>query len=175
MQMLLQRVPCAAAQCRDSTWACSTSGRKLALTLQLPCLPPARGLAAQLRPGSRTALYCHRQLQSIRNQQTADSQSFQEKLAMHILLMFASLPCGPAGAEEALKYDPSGGEGLIKTLSGVGYILLLLFFLSKTFNIRARKAREEVRWSLRCMGLLDACQFTRSTITIECLVDQPAA
>jgi hypothetical protein len=48
-------------------------------------------------------------------------------------------------AEEGLAYDSSKGEGIVKTLSGAFYIGILLYFLFKVLNRRARKAREEVR------------------------------
>jgi hypothetical protein len=58
-------------------------------------------------------------------------------------------------AEDGLKYDSSRGEGIVKTLSGGLYIGLLLYFLFKVLNRRARKAREEVRPDLqRCHSML---------------------
>lgn len=50
-----------------------------------------------------------------------------------------------AAAGDALSYNPTQGEGIVKTLSGAAYVGLLLYFLTRVLNRRARKAREEVR------------------------------
>lgn len=60
-------------------------------------------------------------------------------------LAITTLPCGPALADEALKYNPAGGETLIKSLTGIFYIGLVGYFLFKVLNRRARTAREQVR------------------------------
>jgi len=57
--------------------------------------------------------------------------------------LLATLPAGPALAEDALAYNPEGGSQLIKAVSGFGYVALLGYFLFKILNRRARTAREE--------------------------------
>jgi hypothetical protein len=71
--------------------------------------------------------------------------SWWSRLEWELLLLASALPVPPALAEEGLKYDSSRGEGIVKTLSGALYIGLLLYFLFRVLNRRARKAREEVR------------------------------
>jgi hypothetical protein len=71
--------------------------------------------------------------------------SWWSRLDWELLLLASALPVPPALAEEGLTYDSSRGEGIVKTLSGTLYIGLLLYFLFKVLNRRARKAREEVR------------------------------
>lgn len=43
----------------------------------------------------------------------------------------------------AVPYDPSGGEGLVKTVSGALYVGLVSFFLWRVLGRRARRARQE--------------------------------
>jgi hypothetical protein len=75
----------------------------------------------------------------------APFSSAAEALSL-LALAAAAMPPGPAAAaEEVIKYNAAAGEGLIKGLSGFLYIGLLGFFLFRTFNRRARQAREEVR------------------------------
>jgi len=71
--------------------------------------------------------------------------SWRSRLDWELLLLVSALPVPAAVAEEGLKYDSSRGEGIVKTLSGALYIGLLLYFLFRVLNRRARKAREEVR------------------------------
>lgn len=71
--------------------------------------------------------------------------SLWSRLDWELLLLACALPAGPALAEEGVAYNATQGEGIVKTLSGVAYIGLLLYFLTKVLNRRARKAREEVR------------------------------
>lgn len=73
------------------------------------------------------------------------SSTWLSRLNWELLLLVASTPVPAALAEEGLSYDASKGEGIVKTLSGVLYIGLLLYFLFRVLNRRARKAREEVR------------------------------
>lgn len=67
------------------------------------------------------------------------------RLDWELLLLLCSMPAGPAAAAEVVKYNASQGDGIVKTMSGVAYIGLLLYFLTRVLNRRARKAREEVR------------------------------
>lgn len=69
--------------------------------------------------------------------------SLWSRLDWELLLLACALPAGPALAEEGVAYNATQGEGIVKTLSGVAYIGLLLYFLTKVLNRRARKAREE--------------------------------
>jgi hypothetical protein len=80
-------------------------------------------------------------------------------LAFATLLLAASSSSSPASplavaaalaAESAadatsggVAYDPSGGEGLVKTVSGALYVGLVSFFLWRVLGRRARRARQE--------------------------------
>lgn len=113
------------------------------------CCPPTVTAAAAPTPGhlqqphgsiSRTA--------DASQQYSMDSSihgSWWSRLDWELLLLASALPVPSALAEEGLTYDSSRGEGIVKTLSGGLYIGLLLYFLFKVLNRRARKAREEVR------------------------------
>jgi len=125
--------------------ACSTSGRAQHLRSSLH-----RSL--QLRPAKYAANAANRRQQQIHGQwillrdvQENDETSMWSRFSWELVLLACSLPALPAAAEEGVKYNPEGGEGLVKTLSGAVYIALLLYFLFRVFNRRARKAREEVR------------------------------
>jgi hypothetical protein len=90
------------------------------------------------------------------NSSSSSSSSWWSRLDWELLLLVSALPAPAAlAAEDGLKYDSSRGEGIVKTLSGGLYIGLLLYFLFKVLNRRARKAREEVRPALqRCHSML---------------------
>jgi hypothetical protein len=48
-----------------------------------------------------------------------------------------------ASDDSGVAYDPSGGEGLVKTVSGALYVGLVSFFLWRVLGRRARRARQE--------------------------------
>jgi hypothetical protein len=50
---------------------------------------------------------------------------------------------GPPTTESGVAYDPSGGEGLVKSVSGALYVGLVAFFLWRVLGRRARRARQE--------------------------------
>jgi hypothetical protein len=59
-------------------------------------------------------------------------------------LAIASLIAAPAAlADEAISYDPSGGNDFIKNVSGVAYIGLVGFFVYRLFKKRAKTATGE--------------------------------
>lgn len=91
---------------------------------------------------------------------SSSSSSWWSRLDWELLLLVSALPAPAAlAAEDGLTYDSSRGEGIVKTLSGGLYIGLLLYFLFKVLNRRARKAREEVRPDLqRCYSMLATTQ-----------------
>lgn len=64
-----------------------------------------------------------------------------EAAAFGLLL---ALQATPAWADDALSYNPQGGEGIVKGFSGLLYVGLLVYFLYRTLNRNARRAREEV-------------------------------
>jgi hypothetical protein len=76
---------------------------------------------------------------------SSSQASIWSRLDWELLLLVSALPAGPALAEEGVAYNATQGEGIVKTISGVAYIGLLLYFLTRVLNRRARKAREEVR------------------------------
>eukprot|EP00882_Tetradesmus_deserticola_P029819 GHRQ01033435.1.p1 GENE.GHRQ01033435.1~~GHRQ01033435.1.p1 ORF type:complete len:206 (+),score=29.72 GHRQ01033435.1:48-665(+) len=69
--------------------------------------------------------------------------SLWSRLDWELLLLVCAAPAGPALAEEGVAYNATQGEGIVKTISGAAYIGLLLYFLTRVLNRRARKAREE--------------------------------
>lgn len=71
-------------------------------------------------------------------------------LAFELGVLLAMLPGGPAAAEEAITYNSAAGDGIVKAFSGILYLGLLGFFLYRTFNRRARQAREEVSAACNC-------------------------
>lgn len=101
-------------------------------------------------PGAAAAPQDHQHastsISSTNSSSSSSSHCWWSRLDWELLLLVSALPPVPTAlAEEGLKYDSSRGEGIVKTLSGALYIGLLLYFLFKVLNRRARKAREEVR------------------------------
>lgn len=96
--------------------------------------------------------------QHLSSSNSNNSTSWWSRLDWELLLLVSALPVPSALAEEGLKYDSSRGEGIVKTLSGALYIGLLLYFLFKVLNRRARKAREEV-----CANLIKYLQLGAPT------------
>ena len=117
----------------------------------LPLTPPCWGVVPPNRHASRIKTHA----QDVKASQQAKSEAVRPlkqtltdrldgRLQWELCLLLATLPAGPALAEDALAYNPEGGSQLIKALSGFGYVALLGYFLFKILNRRARTAREEV-------------------------------
>jgi hypothetical protein len=168
--------PPLAAQARDVTRICSTSGRNAPTAHPTTFRRAARRrclsggpFAPPLLHSTRPGLLCHavpiHDTTSSTSSSTPSTTSTSPgpvsfDLALLALAAAAWDLAGPAAAaaEEVIKYDKSAGEGLIKSLSGLLYVGLLGFFLVKTFNRRTRQAREEVRgWPLGAAGRSVAC------------------
>lgn len=60
-----------------------------------------------------------------------------------ILSLLSGVAPYSAVAEEALSYNPSGGEGMIQNVSGAAYIVLVAYFLYRVLTRRAKRATEE--------------------------------
>jgi hypothetical protein len=59
------------------------------------------------------------------------------------LLLWA--PAAAAAAEGAAAYNPEGGSETLKTVAGVAYIGLVIFYFVRLFRRRAQQATSEVR------------------------------
>ncbi len=84
---------------------------------------------------------------SIHSEANGAWDSAWDSMAAVMVLALAAMPPEAAvAAEEGLRYNNEGGQGLIKGLSGIFYVGLLIYFLVRTLNKSARRAREEVRF-----------------------------
>lgn len=151
--MLQQRAPSHAASVNRGS-ICSISGRTVPCpqSMQGPCLH-RRPLGTHCLAAHTTAAETRRSHHSPHIEGPEAHQhvhgcmirpsSFWSRLNWELLLLVSSAPVPAALADEGLKYNAERGEGLVKTLSGVAYVGLLLYFLIRVLNRRARKAREE--------------------------------
>ena len=57
------------------------------------------------------------------------------------------LGCGPALAEADTKYNPTQGSESVKSIAGVFYAGLLAVFAFRLLTRRAKKFKEEVRFT----------------------------
>lgn len=157
-ESLCTMLPAAAQQlnCRHRALIASLSTRQTtfhSITLDVRrkerCCQLAAAVSPEQHQQAPSSLPSSSCLQS--QQQTAcisQNSSWWSRLDWELLLLVSAVPVPPALAEEGLAYDSSKGEGIVKTLSGAFYIGILLYFLFKVLNRRARKAREEVRKSV---------------------------
>eukprot|EP00879_Flechtneria_rotunda_P013992 GHRR01014618.1.p1 GENE.GHRR01014618.1~~GHRR01014618.1.p1 ORF type:complete len:292 (+),score=32.50 GHRR01014618.1:87-878(+) len=125
---------------------CSTSGRLPVLHHRLPVSSSAcrqRARLALLASSRDTDKVVPSFSPAHAANEACSMDSWTSRLHWQLLLLMCSTPVPQALAVDGLKYNPTQGEGIVKTMSGLAYLALLSYFLFRVLNRRARKAREE--------------------------------
>lgn len=112
---------------------------------RLPCNAPTS------QGGWRSLVHAQARLQpssALREGAAGEKQPLQlaqDAVTEVLYLALAALAtCPAASAAETVSYNPGGGEDALKTLAGIGYIILVIFYFFRLFRKRAKAATSQV-------------------------------